>query len=158
MADQWIVYLQKFLRALRGACPIILFFLISFAAVYKLSGLQYVIVASVLTVFFQIRHKQNNNTLLRYIRLVVIGGLLVVMAYISSLSFAACVLLNLAIPFILVFTQSSQFNPKGYFSYAMIFVFLSLMPPENVSGLWKELIAFWCCTLFLAASMPSTAG
>ena len=153
MADQWIVYLQKFLRALRGACPIILFFLISFAAVYKLSGLQYVIVASVLTVFFQIRHKQNNNTLLRYIRLVVIGGLLVVMAYISSLSFAACVLLNLAIPFILVFTQSSQFNPKGYFSYAMIFVFLSLMPPENVSGLWKELIAFWCCTLFLAASI-----
>ena len=81
MADQWIVYLQKFLRALRGACPIILFFLISFAAVYKLSGLQYVIVASVLTVFFQIRHKQNNNTLLRYIRLVVIGGLLVAVSY-----------------------------------------------------------------------------
>ena len=74
MADQWIVY-RKISRALRGACPIILFF-ISFAAVYKLSGLQYVIVASVLTVFFQIRHKQNNNTLLRYIRLWCIYGLL----------------------------------------------------------------------------------
>ena len=86
--------------------------------------MQYVCVVSVVTVFFQTRHKRNDNTPYRYARLLIVGSLLIVFAYISSSSLLRCVLLNLCIPFALVFTQSSQFNPKGYFSYAMIFVFL----------------------------------
>lgn len=60
------------------------------------------------------------------------------------------VFLNLCVPFILVFTQSSQFNPKGYFSYAMLFVFTSLMPPDNTGELLTEILVFWLCVAFRA--------
>lgn len=43
----------------------------------------------------------------------------------------------------MVFTQSSQFNPKGYYSYAMLFVFLELIPPESIEELRME-IAIFC--------------
>ncbi|WP_462397107.1 FUSC family protein, partial [Hungatella hathewayi] len=39
-----------------------------------------------------------------------------------------CILLNLIVPFLLVFLQTSQFNQLGYFANAMCFVFLQLRP------------------------------
>ena len=134
MKATWIGYGKRFLQALRGAAPVILFFLTGFASVYALFGMQYVCVVSVVTVFFQMRHKKNDKTPRRYLRLLVTGTFLMICAYVSTLSLASCLLLNLLIPFVLVFTQSSQFNPKGYFFYAMIFVFLSLMPPDHLPG------------------------
>src|SRR5699024_7386717 len=93
--------------------------------------------------FFQVRYKKNNNTFFQYIRLLIVGSILLLLAFLSSRNLFWCILLNLLVPFLLVFTRSSQFNPKGYFSYAMLFVFLSLMPPENISGLLLELFIFW---------------
>ena len=147
------VHVQNFLRSLQNATPVIAFFLIGFVLVYGIFGMQYVCVVSVVTVFFQTRHKRNDNTPYRYARLLIVGSLLIVFAYISSRSLLLCVLLNLCIPFALVFTQSSQFNPKGYFSYAMIFVFLSLMPPESLQELAVELLVFFLCVALLALSI-----
>ena len=45
--------LGRGLAALRGASPVICFFLASFGLIYWLFGLQYVMVVSVVTVFFQ---------------------------------------------------------------------------------------------------------
>ena len=56
----------------------------------------------------------------------------------------------MCIPFALVFTQSSQFNPKGYFSYAMIFVFLSLMYCAT-PGTWNQPIFSTCYALTMAS-------
>ena len=64
-----------------------------------------------------------------------------------------CILLNILVPFVLVFTQSSQFNPKGYFSYAMLFVFLTLMPPTTPTELLTELVVFWFCVCLLTVSL-----
>ena len=147
------VHVQNFLRSLQNATHVIAFFLIGFVLVYGIFGMQYVCVVSVVTVFFQTRHKRNDNTPYRYARLLIVGSLLIVFAYISSRSLLLCVLLNLCIPFALVFTQSSQFNPKGYFSYAMIFVFLSLMPPESLQELAVELLVFFLCVALLALSI-----
>lgn len=108
---------------------------------------------SVITVFFKVRYKRSNNTWKRYIRLVVVGSLLILLAYLSSRNLAACILLNICVPFVLVFTQSSQFNPKGYFTYAMIFAFTSLIPPADLQGLGKEMLAFWMCVLILASAI-----
>lgn len=140
------IFFQSFLATL----PVIVFFLTAFLCVYFLFGIQYVMVVSIITVFFKTRYKKNDNTIVRYVRLIVVGSSLVILAYISSLNFWLCVLLNLLVPFILVFTQSTQFKPKGYFSYAMLFIFLSLLPPDSIEGLWKELIVFWFCVLLLA--------
>lgn len=134
---------QRFVHAFQDACPVILFFLTSFLIVYRLFGLSYSILVSVLTVFFKTRYKKRDNTLASYGRLLVIGSCLIVLAYVSSLSLALRILFNLSVPFILVFTQSSQFNPKGYYSYAMLFVFLELIPPESIEELRME-IAIFC--------------
>lgn len=146
----WMV---RGLRTFGAALPVILFFLSSFAIVCAVYGLQYVIVVSVVTVFFQTRYKRSDNTEVKYLRLLVIGSVLMVLGYIASTGLAACVVLNICVPFVLVLTQSSQFNPKGYFTYAMLFVFLSLIPPANPAQLFIELIVFWGGVAYLAAAI-----
>ena len=73
MKKKMILYFYKFLRSLKEAAPVILFFLLSFTAVVWLFGFSYVMIVSIITVFFKIRYKRNNNTFVRYIRLLVVG-------------------------------------------------------------------------------------
>ena len=121
----------RFFHAFQNACPVILFFVCTFLMVVSVFGVQYAMMVSVITVFFQGRYKRKNNTIFKYIRLLLLGSFLILLAYATSLHLALLVSLNLCVPFLLVFLRSSQFNPKGYFAYAMLFVFLSLMPPED---------------------------
>lgn len=153
MPKDYNPYLRRFLLSLQNAFPVILFFLCGFAFVYGVFGIKYAGVVSVVTVFFQTRHKRTDNTPYRYVRLLIVGTFLILFAYLSARTFALCILLNLLIPFVLVFTQSSQFNPKGYFSYAMIFVFLSLMPPDGIPGLLTEILIFILCVGLMALSI-----
>ncbi len=153
MPKDYNPYLRRFLLSLQNAFPVILFFLCGFAFVYGVFGMKYAGVVSVVTVFFQTRHKRTDNTPYRYVRLLIVGTFLILFAYLSAQTFALCILLNLLIPFVLVFTQSSQFNPKGYFSYAMIFVFLSLMPPDGIPGLLTEILIFILCVGLMALSI-----
>ena len=150
MAEQVSQWRKTFWKSLRSTFPVILFFLTTFLSVYFLFGIHYAMMVSIITVFFKTRYKKNDNTLIRYIRLVLVGSLLVVLAYVSSWNLGMCILLNITVPFCLVFTQSTQFKPKGYFSYAMIFVFLSLIPPDDLMGLGQELTVFWFCVILLA--------
>ena len=92
-------------------------------------------VVSSTTTLFQIR-RQRNNTGTYYIKLLFITLLLGMLAYLASRNAVLCVLLNFTVPFALVFFQSDQFAPKGYFGYAMTFVFLELRPPTpgGISG------------------------
>lgn len=153
MAVYYSGLLKTFFNSLKRAFPVILFFLFSFAAVYFIFGMKYVMIASIVTIFFQMRYKKNDNTFFKYIKLLLVGSLLIFLAYISSWNLYLCLLLNICVPFFLVFTQSSQFNPKGYFSYAMFFVFLSLMPPENSYEFFMEIVVFWFCVPLLAVSI-----
>ena len=150
MAEQVTQWRKTFWQSLRATFPVILFFLTAFLSVYLLFGIHYVMMVSILTVFFKTRYKKNDNTLIRYIRLILVGSLLVVLAYASSLNIWLCIILNITVPFCLVFTQSTQFKPKGYFSFAMIFVFLSMIPPDNLEGVGRQLIVFWFCVVLLA--------
>ena len=94
---------KTFWRTFLATLPVILFFLSAFLSVYFLFGIHYVMIVSIITVFFKTRYKKNDNTLIRYVRLILVGSLLVVLAYVSSLNFWLCVALNIAVPFILVF-------------------------------------------------------
>lgn len=126
-----------FWKAFRDASPVIFFFLFLFSVVYILFGMQYGMIVSVVTIFFQTCYKNNNHTFFSYLKLILVGSILIVLAYASSLNFLSCVFLNITVPFVLVFTQSSQYRPKGYFSYAMMFVFVSLIPAGQFSGTWN---------------------
>ena len=43
------------------------------------------------------------------------------LAYAASLHLIACIAINLIVPFLLILIHSSQFSPKGYFAYTMLF-------------------------------------
>ena len=51
-----------------------------------------------------------------------------VVAYIATLSISLTIGLNLLVPFYLIYTKSSQFNPKGYFINLMTFTFCQFLP------------------------------
>ena len=61
MPHDYKQWLKDFSHSIQRACPVILFFLGSFLIVYKFFGLHYVMIVSIITVFFQVRYKKNNN-------------------------------------------------------------------------------------------------
>ena len=141
-------YLPKFRPNWRGALPVVLFFGASFLIVAVFFGLQFVMTASVITVLFQIRHARYNSWGYLFRQLVICEAL-ALFAMIATLDTPLSLLLNFTIPFALVFLQSSQFVPKGYFASAMIFVFLQFMPPEPKDfGVQLEVVLV--CWVFLA--------
>ena len=60
-------------------------------------------------------------------------------------------LLNFTVPFALVFFQSDQFAPKGYFGYAMTFVFLELRPPTPEEFPVQMLCLLFCTLVLIGA-------
>ena len=84
MAEQVSQWRKTFWKSLRSTFPVILFFLTTFLSVYFLFGIHYAMMVSIITVFFKTRYKKNDNTLIRYIRLILVGSLLVVLAYVRT--------------------------------------------------------------------------
>ena len=62
-----------------------------------------------------------------------------------------CVVLNLAVPVLLVFWKSSQFAPKGYLGFAMTFVFMEVRPPTPSEFRTQFLAAIFCFALLIPA-------
>lgn len=110
-----------------AALPVILFFLFLFYSVIFLFGTRYSIMVSFLTTAFQIR-RQKKFTMRGICGLVLEMFLLCILAFFATLNIPLCMLLNFVVPFLLVYLQTTQFNQKGYFTYAMAFVFLQLVP------------------------------
>lgn len=75
---------KRFLTSVCGAALVILFFLVLFVIVYVLFGLQYSIIVSVVTTFFQVRYKKSTNTVYQYLWLALFGSLLYFLAVLSS--------------------------------------------------------------------------
>lgn len=113
---------QKFLNAL----PVIVFFLAMFYLVIWLFGMQYVMVVSLATLLFQVNYKkqQSAGTL---VRLIIQQLFLVVLAYMATLDIFLSLILNLIVPFWLIFSKASPFNQLGYFSSLMTFTFMQMM-------------------------------
>ena len=118
----------------RNALPVIAFFFFLYILVVNFFGRQYAVIVSVFTAVFS-GQRLKDHTFFYYVRLLCSSYLLCFLAYVSSFNLPLCILLNFTVPFLLVFLHSSQFNPKGYFSYAMMFVFLEFSPPteENIT-------------------------
>ena len=138
---------KSILAALRSkfmaALPIILFFLFLFYSTILLFGISYSILVSVVTILFKVNYRKS-FTVRQLMVLVGTQFLMALLSFFASLSLPLCILLNLIVPFLLVFLQTSQFNQLGYFANAMCFVFLQLRPvgregagsADGGSGLW----------------------
>ena len=117
---------KKFLTGL----PVILFYLFLFYTVVFLFGVHYVMTVSIITVYFKINHKKQ-HTVKSLAVIAITCFVLMYLAFLATVNIPLCIILNLTVPFILVFLQSSQFNQLGYFAGAMCFVFLQLRPLEE---------------------------
>ncbi len=143
---------RKFIQAL----PVIVFFLLLFYSVIFFFGMQYTMVVSLGTLLFQVNYKKQ-HTAGSLCVLIVQQLVLVVLAYIATWNLFLCIVLNLAVPFILIFAKTSQFNQLGYFSTLMTFTFLQFMPVD-----WKgfvvqfEAMCYCCAAVFLALSVYSS--
>lgn len=118
-------WIRKTKGKFTAALPVILFFLFLFYTVILFFGVHYVMVVSITTVLFKV-HYRKQLTFRRMISIIAAQFLLMGLAYLATWNLAWCVLLNMTVPFVLVFLRSSQFNQLGYFAWAMCFVFLQM--------------------------------
>lgn len=150
---------KKFLAAF----PVICFFLFLFFGVLNIFGSQYVMIVSLVTVLFQVNYKKRNS-LKSLLGISVLQLFLTLLAYVATLNFPLAMILNLTVPFALIFLKSSQFNQMGYFSGLMTFTFLQLMPVD-FSGFLVQITAMACglcmfviLVLAFQARIPRTPG
>lgn len=122
---------KKFLQAL----PVIIFFLILFYFVIYFFGMEYTMIVSLITVVFQVNYKKDNIQAMTLVRLLVQQLILLLLAYIATWNIILSLILNLVVPFWLIFTKASQFNQLGYFSTMMTFTFMQFMPAD-----WERFI------------------
>lgn len=121
---------QKVLQKIHQSLPVILFFLILFYLIFILFGLPYIILATIVAIQFQI-HSKKNLPLSKIISFILTQFIIQILSFLATRNIYNSIILNLIVPFWLIFTRSSQFNPTGYFSELMAFTFLQLMPVSN---------------------------
>ena len=137
---------KKFLQAL----PVIVFFLILFYSVIYLFGMQYTMIVSLVTVVFQVNYKKRNIPAGALAKLLVQQIFLLCLAYTATWNIILSLLLNLVVPFWLIFTKASQFNQLGYFSTLMTFTFMQFIPADWGGFITQfEAMVFCCIFVFI---------
>lgn len=132
------------------AIPVIAAFLVMFYSVIFLFGTEYTMIVSLGTLVFQVNYKKQHTP---QSLILVLGQhiFLLVLAYIATRNLALSLLLNLLVPFWLIFTKSSQFNQLGYFSSLMTFTFLQFFPMDWNGFLIQLQTMAFCCVFVFAA-------
>ena len=138
---------RRFYSGLRSALPVIFFFVTSFLFLRSVFGLQYTITVPPMAAFFSAKLRNGEN---RYLILLFHETLILILAALGALNLCLLVFLNILLPFILVFTQSSRFNPRGYYAYMLLYVYLSFSPPQEADEFMATLASLWFLTLYMA--------
>ena len=138
---------RRFYSGLRSALPVIFFFVTSFLFLRSVFGLQYTITVPPMAAFFSAKLRSGEN---RYLILLFHETLILILAALGALNLCLLVFLNILLPFILVFTQSSRFNPRGYYAYMLLYVYLSFSPPQEADEFMATLASLWFLTLYMA--------
>ena len=134
------------------ALPIIAFFMFLFYTIVLFFGISYAILVSVVTILFKVNYRKH-LTMRQLLTLIGTQFLMAMLAFFASQGLILCVLFNLAVPFLLVYLQASQFNQLGYFANAMCFTFLQLRPVVGWQGLAIQMGALAYGLLVLTAAL-----
>ena len=129
-----------------NALPVIAFFISSFFLLYFLFGLHYAVAVPPMAAFFNAERRKPGT---KYHILIFHETLLLILASLGSLNIWIATLLNILVPFVLVFTQSTQFNPKGYYTYMLLFVYMSFVPPRSSGEFIFMLLPLWLLTAYM---------
>ncbi|HIU04605.1 MAG TPA: FUSC family protein [Candidatus Coprousia avicola] len=127
------------------------FFIALFWIVVGLFGMSHVMPVSCYTTLFNVRHRKY-NTAGQYLRFFAVSYIALAAARVATLNVALCIAMNVVMPFVFVFMRSSQLNPRRYFPYMMLFVFLQLRP-EYLDNLLLEAALLTVCCAVLTASL-----
>lgn len=112
-----------------GSLPVICFFLFLFYTILFLFGTQYIMIVSLVTVLFQTSYRKRKSWK-NLTEMAATQLLMSVFAFLATLSPALSVVLNLTVPFGLIFYKVSRFQKMGYFSGLMTYTFLQLLPVD----------------------------
>ena len=114
-------------KKMADAFPTIFVSIFLFLTIYRIFGITQIILVSFLTLLFRIRSSKGFD-IWELLRCYLIQLVLFIVAYLATLNLVFCIILNLVVPFLLVFLLTDKFNPKAYFVYGMEFVLLQMVP------------------------------
>ena len=135
--DKALIWLDTKRDKLVDTLPTILFFIALLWIVTLGFGSDYLLVVSPYTTLFETRlHKYNPPT--QYARFFLVSAFALLAARVAVSNVVLSVLVNLCVPFFLVFMRSSQLNPRRYFPYTMLFCWLELRPYAIVETFWMQ--------------------
>ena len=103
-----------------------------------------------LTLLFITKKKQDFH-LLELIRTYIWFFIICLCSYFATTTAVLCLMMNLLVPFFLVFLFTSKFNPKAYFIYGMEFVMLQLVPIQLQELPIRMLAMLYGCTVLTIA-------
>ena len=138
--------------AIKIAIPAISFFIFLFYSLLFIFGSRYMMVSSVVTNLFRQNYKKSQSTssLLKMCCMQLFMGFL---AFVATTSVPLRIILNLVVPFGLIFIKSSQFNPFGYFGSLMTFTFLQLLPVDLHGYFVQTAALFYALACFLIVTL-----
>ena len=147
---------MEWLRARRdqlvGTLPVIVFFIALFWIVNLGFGSNYLLAVSPFTTLFEVRLKKYNSPG-QFARFFLVSALALVGARLAVTNVALCVIVNMAMPFLLVFMRSSQLNPRRYFPYTMLFAFLQLRPENLIENFATQAAVLLACCVTLSVGL-----
>ena len=85
------------------------------------------ILSAFLTLFFKTKYLQEfraTELIKNYTMFLIIA----IMSFLAGQTLVLCVVINLLVPFFIVYFLTNKFTPKSYFVYGMAFVFMQLIP------------------------------
>ena len=145
-------WLEKWRDQIVGTLPVIVFFIALFWIVQLGFGDTYLLAVSPFTTLFETRLEKYNPPG-QYARFFLVSALALVGARLAVTSVLLCVVVNLAMPFALVFMLSSQLNPRRYFPYTMLFAFLQLRPGNLVESFATQAAVLAACCVTLSVGL-----
>ena len=145
-------WLEKWRDQIVGTLPVIVFFIALFWIVQLGFGDTYLLAVSPFTTLFETRLEKYNPPG-QYARFFLVSALALVGARLAVTNVALCVVVNLAMPFALVFMRSSQLNPRRYFPYTMLFAFLQLRPGNLVESFATQAAVLAACCVTLSVGL-----
>lgn len=106
--------------------PVILFSIFLFLSLWKFFGVYNIILPPFCTLFFKVKKSQDFNPKELVKNYLLILGI-AILAFLAGRNIFLGVILNLFVPFFIVFFLTNKFTPKAYFIYGMAFVFMQLV-------------------------------
>lgn len=149
--------LPKLPAKLLTVLPISVFFIVLFWVIVPIFGIRHVMPVTCYTVLFRKRYRKYNPPS-QYLWFFAMSFIALGAARVATFNWVTSIVVNIVMSFVFVFMRSSQFNPRRYIPYTMLFVFFQLRPELlDDMALEAALVVACCTTLSIAIAVMNIA-